>query len=449
MIGKSALGLPSQNIFGRRETTEPTETGMIVEHAAPITGKLIAAREACGMSRKELAQKIGVHPAAVWQWENGKNGIIPPTFEKLCAALDVDKSEFVELKSVDLRRQRAELEGSPDPEAKPEAEPPGRLVLLGQKLKALRQAQDLSQVKLAEKAGVSGQAISAYEAGRYGPSRESLDKLCAALGVALTDLIEAPDAATPPDTARLQEEAETQRKVRPAFSGTEAEKTAALKAKMQKLVAEASVEAAEEVVKPAEEVVEPAAQIVAPPTSQAPPEEQPPLVQTSYGVRLATPAEIAKPDGPNNWRALRKIETARAEREAKEAAKAEHARQQEEARNAKPEPILQRPQPILRALHDLGPAVGLAPQSAANGARTAEARRPPQHEGANGNGHRPASARPEADTQWESRGSAKEAASMAEMSTIAAVIEMARFKISHMAGVRLSKVRLRLEIMSE
>lgn len=60
--------------------------------------------------------------------------------------------------------------------------------LLGANLKRLREAQDWSQAKLAEKADLSLKMIQKIEYGQTSPSPETLDKIVGALGVKIQDL---------------------------------------------------------------------------------------------------------------------------------------------------------------------------------------------------------------------------------------------------------------------
>jgi transcriptional regulator with XRE-family HTH domain len=56
---------------------------------------------------------------------------------------------------------------------------------LGKQLRALREAQHLSQAELARRMGSTQPAIARLEAGRVAPSLDTLDRAAAALGVEL------------------------------------------------------------------------------------------------------------------------------------------------------------------------------------------------------------------------------------------------------------------------
>ena len=73
-------------------------------------------------------------------------------------------------------------------------------------LKRARKAKRWTQLELAERSGVSQQAISFIENGRNSPSESTIRLLADALGVSVTDLLEDQEEKTPslqPDEARL------------------------------------------------------------------------------------------------------------------------------------------------------------------------------------------------------------------------------------------------------
>ena len=63
---------------------------------------------------------------------------------------------------------------------------------LGQQLRALREAQHLSQAELARRMGSTQPAIARLEAGRVAPSLGTLDRAAAALGVELVITLQHP-----------------------------------------------------------------------------------------------------------------------------------------------------------------------------------------------------------------------------------------------------------------
>ncbi|HEX2157807.1 MAG TPA: helix-turn-helix transcriptional regulator [Actinomycetes bacterium] len=63
---------------------------------------------------------------------------------------------------------------------------------LGEQLRALREAQHLSQSELARRMGSTQPAIARLEAGRVAPSLDTLDRAAAALGVELVITFQQP-----------------------------------------------------------------------------------------------------------------------------------------------------------------------------------------------------------------------------------------------------------------
>ena len=60
-------------------------------------GRIKFARELHGLTKKELAEKIGKTPSAVTQYEAGKSGLSMETFVALAHALSVPFSFFSKL----------------------------------------------------------------------------------------------------------------------------------------------------------------------------------------------------------------------------------------------------------------------------------------------------------------------------------------------------------------
>jgi HTH-type transcriptional regulator / antitoxin HipB len=63
---------------------------------------------------------------------------------------------------------------------------------LGERVRALREAQHLSQAELARRMGSTQPAIARLEAGRVAPSLDTLDRAAAALGVELVITFQQP-----------------------------------------------------------------------------------------------------------------------------------------------------------------------------------------------------------------------------------------------------------------
>ena len=63
---------------------------------------------------------------------------------------------------------------------------------IGEQLRAWRAARGLSQVALAERAGVGNVLVARLELGQTDPRLSSLRKLAAALGVTVGELVDSP-----------------------------------------------------------------------------------------------------------------------------------------------------------------------------------------------------------------------------------------------------------------
>ncbi len=68
---------------------------------------------------------------------------------------------------------------------------------LGERIRAARQAAGLSQEKLAERLGLTRQAVTKWETGQSAPSTENLLRLAEVLGVPVTALL-GEEASSPP-----------------------------------------------------------------------------------------------------------------------------------------------------------------------------------------------------------------------------------------------------------
>lgn len=63
-------------------------------------------------------------------------------------------------------------------------------MLTGKKLRAIRTLKGMSRADLAERAGVSPVSIATYETGKSDPKASTLVKLCEALGVTVTYMVD-------------------------------------------------------------------------------------------------------------------------------------------------------------------------------------------------------------------------------------------------------------------
>lgn len=79
---------------------------------------------------------------------------------------------------------------------------------IGKKLRAIRLAAGLSELKLARLAGVSQSTLSEVEHGKYPPRLDFLQRVCSVLGISLADLFsDQPATPVPPHLRPLLEAA--------------------------------------------------------------------------------------------------------------------------------------------------------------------------------------------------------------------------------------------------
>lgn len=155
--------------------TEPT-------HVMPVTGdRLVAARAEADLTRSQVATAVGVSPSTLSAWERD----------------DRDQSTAMAHRLVELFRDHhvypATLTDTPTDPPSPDA------------IRSAREAADLSQRDLAERLGVSEEAVRRWEIGETTPQRtqsyllhralDSLeDDVCDATA---TDTIDTPIGALP------------------------------------------------------------------------------------------------------------------------------------------------------------------------------------------------------------------------------------------------------------
>ncbi len=63
-----------------------------------IGGRIRKYREICGLSQKELAQRIGVSNSRVSNWEQGVNRPDADILAEICKALQVSPSELLDVR---------------------------------------------------------------------------------------------------------------------------------------------------------------------------------------------------------------------------------------------------------------------------------------------------------------------------------------------------------------
>jgi transcriptional regulator with XRE-family HTH domain len=133
--------------------------------------RLTHAREAAGLTKSEMALRVGVSQAAVTGWESGAIGSL--TAENLLALSDV-------------------LTMTPHWLMRGQGIGPGDMLIghdMGERIRAARQKKAMSQEKLAEALGVSKGAVSQWETNATSPRKDLLASLADVLGVTVNWLV--------------------------------------------------------------------------------------------------------------------------------------------------------------------------------------------------------------------------------------------------------------------
>lgn len=67
-----------------------------------IADRISGAREKHGMSKSELARRVGVTPTCVWNWERGNTRPRPDAVAKICEVLGLDEAFLFVSGTIDL-----------------------------------------------------------------------------------------------------------------------------------------------------------------------------------------------------------------------------------------------------------------------------------------------------------------------------------------------------------
>lgn len=116
--------------------------------------KIALLRQEKDLSLSELAEKVGISSSYLCQIENGKAMPALSTLKDIAAALDVRTEDLMAATS-----------------------------FVGYKIKKVRCERNITQAKLAEKAGVSTGLIGQIESGKVEPSIKTLEKIANALSL--------------------------------------------------------------------------------------------------------------------------------------------------------------------------------------------------------------------------------------------------------------------------
>jgi transcriptional regulator with XRE-family HTH domain len=162
-----------------------------------------------GLTQGVVAARAKLTKAMLSSYEIGSK---LPSFQSLAAILEALNRDFHDLQeALDEIRQRAPAAGAP---VNPQS--------LGKALRLLRARQSVTQVSIADRAGLTKAMLSCYETGAQLPSMQSLAATLKALGADFHDLQEALDQVQDQEPQPAPEAAPRPRKRRKAQAGAQA-----------------------------------------------------------------------------------------------------------------------------------------------------------------------------------------------------------------------------------
>jgi transcriptional regulator with XRE-family HTH domain/3-hydroxymyristoyl/3-hydroxydecanoyl-(acyl carrier protein) dehydratase len=162
----------------RRVAAPPSKSLSPARPASGVTGGMILNwRKAKNLSQGQLAKLIGVTPIYISLMERGQRNVSASMAEKLNALFQADGEETPPIS--DAGGARPSLTRLQESRREGQAAPAG--LLRPEDLRARRQARGLSQVKLAEAAGVTVALIGLIERGKHVLSLELAQKILAVL----------------------------------------------------------------------------------------------------------------------------------------------------------------------------------------------------------------------------------------------------------------------------
>ena len=141
-----------------------------------IGGMMKSAREAKGLSREQLADKLDVHDSSVGYWERGAGWPAPKHHKKLSALLDIPVERLTPPDGPRAKGAKNGQFAGKGPRSAAHA-------ALGKVIADARAAKELSPEQVGQKLGVSGNSIYGWEAGYWAPSAEVASKLAKLLAV--------------------------------------------------------------------------------------------------------------------------------------------------------------------------------------------------------------------------------------------------------------------------
>ena len=139
-----------------------------------------------GMSCKELARAVDVHPTTVYHWEKGQATPSFSVLPRLAEALHISGTELI----------------NPSDNGEPIVKLSENVV---QEIKRLRLSRKITQEEFAEQVGVTWSTVARWETGEVAPAIKYLPKFAEILGVSEQELLNpSPDAEAPKKYARVE-----------------------------------------------------------------------------------------------------------------------------------------------------------------------------------------------------------------------------------------------------
>lgn len=169
-----ALNMDEDHFTGFQQGTGEKvekETGEYISYSAGR--KLRQVREEIGLTLVECGKKAGISYTHISEIERGNVCPSLKTLDKLAFALGKPVSFFLKSESP---------------------------ITLGERVRKLREAQGLTQVKLAAQVGISDSLIAQVETGKVQPSLNTLEKMAEALGVSVDYFLTEPKEVNPETT---------------------------------------------------------------------------------------------------------------------------------------------------------------------------------------------------------------------------------------------------------
>lgn len=129
--------------------------------------RITMAREAKGMSQKELAGELNVSCPTVSEWESGKKNPTSSNLRRLSKVLGVSVDYLI----------------NTDDNGVAKTSDFTQVVSVAERLKQAMELNDIKQIDLVRETGINRSSISRYLSGEYEPKSKSIRKLASALQV--------------------------------------------------------------------------------------------------------------------------------------------------------------------------------------------------------------------------------------------------------------------------